>query len=292
METRSLGPGAPDVGAISFGGMPLSIRDRPDEATGIAVLHAVLDAGVTLLDTADVYCLDHRDIGHNERLFAKALKTWSGDRPNLVVATKGGMVRPKGGWEHDGRPAHLKQACDKSLKALGVDRIDLYQLHTPDPSVPFADSVGALAELQEQEKIRWIGLSNVSVAQIEEARALVTVVSVQNRLSPFFREAIETGVIAHCADHGIGFLAYSPVGGGRLNKKLPTHPVVGPMAERLGASPHAVVLAWVMAQGPNVIPIAASRSVKSALDSTTVASLKLTADDLSSIDEAGFSIAR
>ena len=117
METRSPGPGAPDVAAISYGGMPLSIRDRPDEATGIAVLHAVLDAGVTLLDTADVYCLDHKDIGHNERLFAKALKTWSGDRHNLVVATKGGMVRPEGGWEHDGRPAHLNQACDKSCLA-------------------------------------------------------------------------------------------------------------------------------------------------------------------------------
>ena len=292
METRSLGPGAPDVAAVAFGGMPLSIRDRPDEATGIAVLHAVLDAGVTLLDTADVYCLDHKDIGHNERLFAKALKTWSGDRSTLVVATKGGMVRPNGGWEYDGRPAHLKQACDKSLKALHVDRLDLYQLHTPDPSVPFADTVGALAELQEQGKIRWIGLSNVSIAQIEEARAIATVISVQNRLSPFFREAIETGVIAHCAAAGIGFLAYSPVGGGRLNKKLPTHPAVVPIADRLGASPHAVVLAWVMAQGPNVIPIAAGRSVETALDSTTVSSLQLTGDDIAAIDQAEFSLAR
>jgi aryl-alcohol dehydrogenase-like predicted oxidoreductase len=272
--------------------MPLSLRDRPDEATGIAVLHAVLDAGVTLLDTADVYCLDHKDIGHNERLVAKALKTWSGDRSSVVVATKGGMTRPNGGWEHDGRPAHLKQACVKSLKALGVDCIDLYQLHTPDPSVDFADSVGALAELQEQGKIRWIGLSNVSVAQIEEARAIGTVVSVQNRLSPFFREAIATAVVAHCAAEGIGFLAYSPVGGGRLNKKLPTHPVVIPIAQRLGASPHAVVLAWVRAQGPNVIPLSAGRSVETALDSTTVPSLQLTAQDTTAIDQAEFSIAR
>jgi len=292
VETRSLGTGAPDVAAITFGGMPLSIRDRPDEATGIAVLHAVLDAGVTLLDTADVYCLDDKDIGHNERLFAKALKTWSGDRSTLVVATKGGMIRPGGGWEYDGRPAHLKQACDKSLKALHVDCIDLYQLHTPDPSVDFADTVGSLAELQDQGKIRWIGLSNVSVAQIEEARAIVTVVSVQNRLNPFFREAIDTGVVAHCAAEGIGFLAYSPVGGGRLNKKLPTHPTVVPIAQRLGASPHAVVLAWVMAQGPNIIPIAAGRSVETALDSTTASSLQLTDDDIAAMDQAEFSRAR
>lgn len=292
METRSLGPGAPNVGSIVFGGMRLSIPDRPDEATSIAVLHAVLEAGVTLLDTADVYCLGDDDIGHNERLFAKALKSWSGDRSGIAVATKGGMIRPNGGWEYDGRPTHLKQACDRSLKALGVDCIDLYQLHTPDPSVDFADSVGALADLQTQGKIRWIGISNVSVAQIEEARAIVTVVSVQNRLSPFFREAVETGVVAHCAAHGIGFLAYSPVGGGRLNKKLPTHPAVVPIAQRLGASPHAVVLAWVMAQGPNVIPIVGARSVATALDSTTVPSLQLTADDIAAIDRAQFSIAR
>lgn len=292
MHTRSLGPGASDVTAIAFGGMPLSIKGRPDETTGIEVLHAVLDAGVTLLDTADVYCLDHEDIGHNERLFAKALRSWSGDRENVVVATKGGMVRPQGGWQYDGGPAHLKQACERSLQALGVDHIDLYQLHTPDPSVPFSDTIGALSELQEQGKVRWLGLSNVSVAQIEEARGMVTVVSVQNRLSPFFREAIDNGVIAHCATHGIGFLAYSPVGGGRLNKKLPAHPVVGPIAERIGASPHAVVLAWVMAQGPNVIPIAAGRSVNTALDSTTVPSLKLTLDDVAAIDQAEFSIAR
>jgi aryl-alcohol dehydrogenase-like predicted oxidoreductase len=280
------------VAAIAFGGMPLSIRDRPDEATGIAVIHTVLDAGVTLLDTADVYCLDHKDIGHNERLFTKALKTWSGDRSTLVMATKGGMIRPGGGWEYDGRPAHLKQACDKSLKALHVDCIDLYQLHTPDPSVDFTDTVGALAELQDQGKIRWIGLSNVSVAQIEEARAIVTVVSVQNRLNPFFREAIDTGVVAHCAAEGIGFLAYSPVGGGRLNKKLPTHPTVAPIAQRLGASPYTVVLAWVMAQGPNVIPIAAGRSVGTALDSTSASSLQLTDDDIAAMDQAEFSRAR
>jgi aryl-alcohol dehydrogenase-like predicted oxidoreductase len=280
------------VAAIAFGGMPLSIRDRPDEATGIAVLHAVLDAGVNLLDTADVYCLDHKDIGHNERLFAKALKTWSGDRSNVVVATKGGMIRPNGGWEYDGRPAHLKQACERSLNALHVDCIDLYQLHTPDPSVDFGDTVGALAELQEQGKIRWVGLSNVSVAQIDEAQAIVPVLCVQNRLSPFFREAVDTGVVARCADDGIGFLAYSPVGGGRLNKKLPTHPAVVPIAERLGASPHAVVLAWVMAQGPNVIPIAAGRSVETALDSTTAPSLRLTDDDIAAIDQAEFSLAR
>ena len=291
MQQRSLGPGTPDVTAISFGGMPLSIQGRPDEDVGIRVLHSIIDDGVTLLDTADVYCLDATDYGHNERLFAKALASRSGSRDNIVVATKGGMTRPDGRWERDGRPEHLKQACERSLKALGVDCIDLYQFHAPDPRIPWADSIGALARLQEEGKIKWVGLSNVTVEQIEEAGTIVQVVSVQNRLNPFFREAINTGVVRHCADRSIGFLAYSPVGGGRLNKKLPTHSVVAPMAERLNASPHAVVAAWVMAQGPNVIVLAAGRTVEHALDSLTADALELSADDLAAIDGAEFSTA-
>ncbi len=292
MQQRSLGPGARDVTAISFGGMPLSIQGRPDDEVGIRVVHSVLDAGVTLLDTADVYCLDATDYGHNERLFAKALGSWSGSRDDIVVATKGGMTRPDGRWERDGRPEHLKRACERSLDALGVECIDLYQFHAPDPRVPFADSVGALARLQEEGKIKWVGLSNVTVEQIDEAGTMVQVVSIQNRLNPFFREAIDTGVVRHCTDRGIGFLAYSPVGGGRLNKKLPTHSVVAPIAERLGASPHAVVEAWVKAQGPNVIVLAAGRTIEHALDSLTADGLELSADDLTAIDVAKFSTAR
>ncbi len=292
MQFRPLGgPGAPDVSLIGFGGMPLSISGRPPEDVGLEVVHAALDAGVTWLDTANVYCLDDDDLGHNERLFSEALKTWSGPAESIIVATKGGMTRPNGRWDRDGRPAQLKEACDRSLRALGVERIDLYQLHTPDPQVPFTDSVGALCDLQAAGKIRWVGLSNVSVAEIEEARSIVTVATVQNRLSPFFREAIETGVVAHCAEHGIGFIAYSPVGGGRLNKKLPTHPVVAPMAERLGTSAHAVVTAWGLAQGPNVLSIPAARTVEHAVDAISSAAIELTDADLAAIGAAQFSIA-
>lgn len=292
MQTLPLGPGAPDVSVIGFGGMPLSIQGRPDEATGVRVMHAVLDAGVTLLDTANVYCTDDGDLGHNERLFAKAISQWSGGRDELVVATKGGMARPGGSWTQDGHPERLETACNASLLALGVDCIDLYQLHAPDPAVPFADSVGALADLQQAGKIRWIGLSNVSVDQIEEAQQTVTVTTVQNRLNPFFRQHPHDGVVEHCAEHRIGYLAYSPVGGGRLNKKLPAHDVVAPLAKRLGVSPHAVVIAWVRAQGPTVIPIPAGRSIKHALDSLTAADIELSAEDMAAIDAAEFSIAK
>ena len=188
-----------------------------------------------------------------------------------------------------GRPEQLRAACDRSLGALGVERIDLYQLHTPDRSVPLAESVGALADLQKQGKIRWIGLSNVSVPEIREAEGIATITSVQNRLNPFFREALSEGVVEYCTQQGIGFLAYSPIGGGRLNRKLPAHPVLQPMASRLGVTPHALVLAWVLARSPAVIVIPSARTVEHALDSITAAELRLSEADLSAITTAEFS---
>ncbi len=290
MRQRPLGPGAPEVSAVSFGGMPLSIQGRPDnEADAIEVIHSVLDAGVTLIDTANVYCLDDDDIGHNERLVAKAVGNWPGDRNSIIIATKGGLTRPQGRWERDAPPGRLKAACERSLQALDVERIDLYQLHAPDPEVPFEDTVGALSDLQNEGKIRWIGLSNVSVEEIETARQIVDVVTVQNRLSPFFREAVHTGVVQHCAEHGIGVLAYSPVGGGRLNKKLPGHPALQPIAHEHGVSPHATVVAWVLAQGPSVIPIPAARTVEHAMDSLSAASVDLSPAEIEAIDTAEFS---
>ena len=289
MQTRQLGPGAPAVTILGFGGMPLSVVGRPDEATAIRTIHAVLDAGVTLLDTADVYCEGEHDVGHNERLCAKALAAWPGSRSGVIVATKGGITRTGGRWDRNGHPTHLRAACDKSLKALGVEQIDLYQLHAPDPAIPFVESIGVLAELQRAGKIRWVGLSNVSVEEIEAAQGILKVTTVQNRLNPFFREAIEENVVAVCGRMGIGFLAYSPVGGGRLNKKLPTHPALVPIAQRHGVSPHAVTIAWVLAQGPSVIPIPGARTVEHALDSLTAATIVLSADELDTIDRAEFS---
>jgi aryl-alcohol dehydrogenase-like predicted oxidoreductase len=289
LRLRPLGLSAPPVSAIGYGGMHLSIDGRPDEAQALAVLGAVLDAGVTLIDTADAYCLDEHDVGHNERLIAAVLSSPGRNRSRVVVATKGGVVRSGGRWDSDGRPAHLRTACERSLKALRVERLDLYQLHAPDPKVPFEESVAALAELRREGKIRWVGLSNVSVDQIRVAESIVPVTTVQNRLNPFFRESLTGGVVGYCAERGIGFLAYSPVGGGRLNRKLPSHPVVGPMAARLGVSAHAVVLAWVLAQSPAVLAIPSARTVDHALDSLDAADLVLAPEDLTALDAAEFS---
>lgn len=280
---------APALPRFGFGGMPLSLEGRPAEADAVRVIHAVLARGITLIDTADVYCLDDADIGHNERLIARALREWGGPREDVIVATKGGLVRPGGRWVNRADPDHLKAACDRSLRALGTDRIDLYQLHAPDPSVPFMDSIGALKDLQHAGKIRWIGLSNVSVEEIDSASREVHVVSVQNRLNPFFREALRNGVVRWCEQQGIGMMAYSPVGGGRLNRKLPAHPALLPLARRYDASPHAIVLAWVAAQGGTVIPIPGARTVEHATDAIGAMDLKLAPDDLAAIDRAEFS---
>lgn len=292
MKSRSLGPNTVQVGVVGYGAWPLSDSNpRPSEDEAIRVIHAALDGGATLVDTADAYCLHQGEVGHNERLVGKAMASWSGPREDVTVATKGGFIRPDGVWKHCARPEHLRQACDSSLRALGVDRIDLYQLHSPDPDVPFDESLGMLAELQDEGKIRWLGLSNVSVAQIEQAQGVLEVASVQNRLNPFFREAVEDGVVDYCDRHGLAFLAYSPVGGGRLNKKLPDITALAPIAERCGCSHHAVVLAWVLAQGSSVIVIPAARRTAHVIDSQIAATIELGDDEMRAIDEAEFSIA-
>jgi aryl-alcohol dehydrogenase-like predicted oxidoreductase len=276
------------VSVVGYGGMHLSLTDRPPAAEGVRVIHAALDGGMTLIDTADAYCLDESETGHNERLIARALREWNGPRDAVLVATKGGIVRLGGRWDRNGRPAHLKAACEASLRALGSGCIGLYQLHAPDPAVAFEDSLGALAELQQSGKIRWIGLSNVSVDQIRRAEQIVQVVSVQNRLNPFFREALTDGVADYCGSRGIAFLAYSPTGGGRLTRKLPGHPALVAIGTRVGATPHAVCLAWVLAQGRSVVAIPSARRVEHARDSAVAADLELSPTDLAAVTHAAF----
>jgi aryl-alcohol dehydrogenase-like predicted oxidoreductase len=298
MEMRTLGPGGPEVSAIGFGGMPLSIElqgfPRPSEADAIRVLHAVLERGVTLLDTADVYSFDDRECGHNERLMRKALASWGGARERVVVATKGGLRHPEQlEWVADGRPEHLRAACDRSLEALGVERIDLYQLHAPDPAVPFEDSVGAIKELRDAGKVRWVGLSNVGVPKIARAQKIVPIHTVQNMLSPLARDSLRRGllrksVVDYCSRHGIGFLAYSPLGGAARGAVLAKHPALGRIARARGVSPQRVALAWCLAQGPTVIPIPAARSEAHAVDSIAASELTLTREELAAIDAARF----
>lgn len=229
-------------------------RDR-DETRGIDVLHTALDRGVTLFDTADAYCLDDSDIGHNERLIARALATWSGDASRVVVATKGGLTRPNGQWVPNGRGRHLRAACEASLTALGVSRIDLYQLHTPDPRVPFATSVRALAALKEEGLVARIGLCNVNVGQIEEARSIVDIAAVQVELSVWHDDNLLNGVVDYCITHDIHLLAYRPLGGTRRIRQLRHEPALSEVAERHGATPAEIALAWLRGLSDHVVPI-------------------------------------
>jgi aryl-alcohol dehydrogenase-like predicted oxidoreductase len=285
VKTRTLGSSGLAVSAVGLGGMYLSIRDRPSEDEALRTLRAAFDAGVTLIDTADVYCLDDRDIGHNERLVARAIR--EGARGSIVVATKGGLGRPRGGWTRNARPAHLRKACEASLKALGVDRIDVYQLHAPDPAVPLAESVGEIARLRSEGKVAHVGLSNVSVAEIEAASAIVPIVSVQNRWSPGHRAPETDGVLAHCTARGMAFLPYSPFGGAggalRLGK---THGLAAE-AQRRGVSPHRLVLAWMLTKSRVVVAIPGARRVASIEDSARAAELELGHHDIAAI-EASF----
>src|ERR687890_2713172 len=208
-KTRKLGDA--EVFPIGLGGMPMSLSSRPPEEQSIRTIHAALDAGVNLIDTADAYCVDDTDVGHNERLIAKALR---GRRDDVIVATKGGHTRTAdGAWELDGSPEYVKRACEASLKALETDRIDLYQFHRPDPDVPYAETIGAFKELQDEGKVRWIGISNADVEQIEEACSIADVVAVQNQLSLEFTSPIRKGEVAECERRGIAFLPWSPLGG-------------------------------------------------------------------------------
>ncbi|MEO8877623.1 MAG: aldo/keto reductase [Polyangiaceae bacterium] len=291
MRTRKLGPDGPNVSAIGLGGMYLSIVSgsgsgsggRPSEAEALATIAASLAAGVTLIDAADVYCADENDYGHNERLIAKAV----GNKPGITIATKGGLRRPGGSWTRDAKPAQLRAACEASLKALGRDVIDLYQLHAPDPKTKLVDSIGELSRLREEGKIKAIGLSNVSVDEIKTAETIAAVASVQNRWNPGDRSPEEDGVLAYCTERGIAFLPYSPFGGARGAKSLGEVGHLSEQAKKRDVSVHRLVLAWMLAKSPVVIPIPGGRRIASVEDSARAADLELSAEDVAEI-EASF----
>jgi aryl-alcohol dehydrogenase-like predicted oxidoreductase/predicted kinase len=258
-------------------------RDR-DEERAVAVIRVALDAGVILLDTADAYCHDEHDVGHNERLVARALAAWSGDRTRVTVATKGGIRRPKGAWVNDARAKHLRDACDASRRALGADTIDLYQLHAVDPKTPLETSVRALATLQREGAIKQIGLCNVTVGQIERAREIAEIASVQVSLSVLDDENLRNGVAEYCRDHGIRVIAYRPLGGDRA-AKLARDPVLGSVAAKYGATPHEVALAWLTSFGSGVVPIPGATRIETATSLARVIELTLDEGDRHSLDD-------
>ena len=284
MQHRPIGDRT--VSAVGLGEMPLSIEGRPDRKQAIATIHASLHAGVTFIDTADAYSLGTQEHGHGEELVAEALAAYPGATDDVIVATKGGHRRPgDGSWTVHGDPRYVKEACEASLKKLGVDAIGLYQYHRPDPTVPWADSVGALADLLDDGKILMAGVSNATVAQIDEAQRVLggRLVSVQNQFSPRFRSS--EAELVHCEALGIAFLPWSPLGGiGRADAIERDHPAFAAVASETGASPQQVTLAWMLAKGSRVIPIPGSSRPKTALASAAAADVVLTPEQVSRLD--------
>jgi len=274
------------VSAIGLGEMPLSIEGRPDRPRAIATIHASLDAGVTIIDTADAYALGVQEHGHGEELVAEALAAHARPTDQVLVATKGGHRRPgDGSWTVHGDPAYIKQACEGSLKRLGVDAIGLYQYHRPDPKVPWADSVGALADLLDEGKILLAGVSNATVAQIDEAQRVLggRLASVQNEFSPRFRSSEDE--LEHCERLGIAFIPWSPLGGIGQADRIEGHfPAFAEVAAEVGASPQQVTLAWMLAKGSRVIPIPGSSRPETAVASARATDISLTSEQVARLD--------
>lgn len=275
------------VSAIGLGAMPLSMnndKEYPSFEDAVATVHAALDAGVTLIDTADIYAPAWDQMGHNERIVAEALSTWDGDASTIFVATKGGITRSEGEvFGRDGSEAYLRKAVERSLEILGVDQIELYQYHRPDRWRVYGDIMKTLAGLQEDGLVRAVGISNASVEEIQIALDVLgegNLASVQNEFSPKHPGSI--GELRFCAEHDIAFLPWSPLGGtgGGARSVGDRFSAFREVAEAHGVSPQRVVLAWELALDPHVIPIPGARRAASIIDSAQAADLELSADEV------------
>jgi pyridoxine 4-dehydrogenase len=263
------------VNRLGFGAMRITGRgiwgEPPDVDEAKAVLRRAIELDVNLIDTADSYGPEV-----SESLIAEALHPYPDD---LVIATKGGLERPgPGRWPANGRPDHLKEACDGSLRRLRLEQIQLYQLHRPDPSVPFGESIGALLELQREGKVRHIGLSNVTVQQLREAQRLTPIASVQNRYNLADRGS--DPVLEVCEQEQLAFLPWAPI------QDHDSHPVVRDIAQRHGATVHQVVLAWLLARSTAMLPIPGTGTVAHLEENVAAAGLGLSADEVQSLTSA------
>jgi aryl-alcohol dehydrogenase-like predicted oxidoreductase len=277
MDTFQIG-GDLEVGRLGFGAMRITgdgiwgPPDDPDRAR--AVLRRVIELGVNLIDTADSYGPEV-----SENMIAETLHPYP---DGLVIATKGGLRRTgPGEWPRDARPERLKQCCEASLRRLRLDRIDLYQLHSPDGKVPYEESVGALKELQDEGKIRHVGVSNVSTEQLEQARGIVDVVTVQNRYNLEDRDSED--VLDACAEAGIGFIPWYPLNTGSLAQ--PGGPL-DEIARGHEATPGQVALAWLLARSEVMLPIPGTSSPEHLEENVAAAGLELSQDELDRIAAA------
>ncbi|MEH2178850.1 aldo/keto reductase [Nostoc sp.] len=287
MKTKQLGKTDIFVSAIGLGGMPMSISNRPPESQSIQVIHRALDLGITFIDTADSYCKDESDKHHNERLIHKALSSYKGDVSQVIVATKGGLMRPNGNWTNNGDPEHLRQTIRVSFEALGNAKpIDVWQYHSPDTNYTIEESLAPVKEAVEAGLIRFVGVSNFSVEQIKRARDVVDIVSVQNQYSPWQRQPENDGVLKYCEQQELTFLPWSPFGGRRRHQDLQDISAIAKLAKEKGVSVYNIVLAWLRSKSPAILPIPGASKVSSIEDSTRAINVKLSDEEVQKIDRA------
>lgn len=287
MQMKRLGNTDVMISAIALGGMPMSLSSKPPESQSIAVIHRALDLGVTLIDTADAYCQDESDKHHNEKLIHKALQQYNGDASHVIVATKGGLMRPHGAWTRNGNPDHLRKTIRESFEALGGNKpIDVWQYHSPDPAYPIEESLAAAKEAVDEGLIRFVGVSNFSVEQIKQARDVVEIVSVQNQYNPWYRLPEIDGVLKYCDREKLTFLPWSPLGGSRRVGNLAEIDAIAQLAQAKGVSVYCIVLAWLLAKSPCIVPIPGASKISSIEDSVRAVDVKLSEAEVRKIDQA------
>lgn len=267
------------VNRLGFGAMRITgdgIWGPPDDPDGArAVLRRAVELGIDFIDTADSY-----GPHVSEELIAQALRGGGGYPEGLVIATKGGLERTgPNRWPRNGRPEHLRAACEGSLRRLGLERIDLYQLHAPDPRVPYEESVGAIKELQDEGKVRYVGVSNVSLRELQTARAIVAVVTVQDRYS--LTDRASQDVLDACERDGLGFIPWYPLAAGALGSDGVVHEI----ARAHGASPFQVAIAWLLRSSPVTLPIPGTKSIEHLEENVAAAGLELSDEELARLDE-------
>lgn len=281
MKMRRLGPDGPSVSVVGLGGMLLSINGRPPVDQSLRVVQMAIDHGITLFDTADTYCLDDQELGHNERLLGRGLE---GRRDRVTVMTTVGLRRPGGAWVVDSEPAYLTEAVHRSLKAQAVDALDVALLYAPDSRVPYAESVGALARLKEQGKIKAVGVSNADLEHVKAAAALVPLAAVQCRWNPQSREVEKNGVLEYCTQTGTAFVGYQPFGGTLGAPTLTTLGKLSDQARRRRLSPYQLVLAWMTNKTPATFVVTGARRPESVEDSAGAGAVEFDSDAVRAVE--------
>jgi aryl-alcohol dehydrogenase-like predicted oxidoreductase len=288
METMQLGKTPVTVSVLGLGMGPLSKQGRPPEEQAIATIHRSLALGITLIDTADAYCIDESDKHYSERLLSKALQQYDGDTSNVTVITKGGFIRPDGDWKHNGNPEYLRKTIRASFEALGGEKaIDLWLYHSPDPSYTLKESLTPAKEAVDAGIVRFVGVSNFSLEQLKRARDIVEVVAIQNHYNLWSRKHEFDGMLAYCDREGLTFMPCRPlggIGGNRRSKPLEKMPVLAEIAQAKGCSLYCLLLAWLRAKSSAIAPIVGASRVASIEDSVKSVSLTLSQDEIDAID--------